>query len=76
MTKRIVLLNESSTTQLLNAVHYDIETSVNLISTVVLLDTGKVANDKAIAGILTDLKPGSSTPITLNDKVFNVLITE
>lgn len=76
MTKRIVLLNESSTTQLLNAVHYDIETSVNLISTVVLLDTGKVANDKAIAGILTDLEPGSSTPITLNDKVFNVLITD
>lgn len=76
MTKRIVLLNESSTTQLLNAVHYDIETSVNLISTVVLLDTGKVANDKAIAGILTDLKPGSSAPITLNDKVFNVLITD
>ncbi|QDF14152.1 hypothetical protein vBEcoMphAPEC6_gp529c [Escherichia phage vB_EcoM_phAPEC6] len=76
MTKRIVLLNESSTTQLLNAVHYDIETSVNLISTVVLLDTGKVANEKAIAGVLTDLKPGSSTPITLNDKVFNVLITD
>ena len=76
MTKRIVLLNESSTTQLLNAVHYDIETSVNLISTVVLLDTGKVANDKAIAGILTDLKPGCSTPITLHDKVFNVLITD
>ncbi len=76
MTKRIVLLNESSTTQLLNAVHYDNETSVNLISTVVLLDTGKVANDKAIAGILTDLKPGSSTPITLNDKVFNILLTD
>jgi hypothetical protein len=41
MTKRIVLLNESSTTQLLNAVHYDIETSVNLISTVVLLSLSK-----------------------------------
>ena len=75
MTTRIVLLNESSTTQLLNAVFYDIDTSVNLISTVVLLDTGKVANDKAIAGILTDLKPGSSTPITLNGKVFNILLT-
>lgn len=75
MTKRIVLLNESSTTQLLNAVHYDIETSVNLISTVVLLDTGKVANDKAIVGILTDLKPGCSTPISLNGKVFNILLT-
>ncbi|HBB3760766.1 TPA: hypothetical protein J7738_000359 [Escherichia coli] len=76
MTKRIVLLNESSTTQLLNAVHYDIETSVNLISTVVLLDTGKVANDKAIAGILTDLEPGRSAPITLNCKVFNILLTD
>lgn len=76
MTKRIVLLNESSTTQLLNAVHYDIETSVNLISTVVLLATGKVANDKAIAGILTDLVPGSSAPITLNGKVFNILLTD
>ncbi|QXN75996.1 hypothetical protein [Escherichia phage BF17] len=76
MTKRIVLLNESSTTQLLNAVHYDIETSVNLISTVVLLDTGKVANDKAIAGILTDLEPGSSASITLNGKVFNILLTD
>lgn len=76
MTKRIVLLNESSTTQLLNAVHYDIETSVNLISTVVLLDTGKVANDKAIAGILTDLVPGSSAPITLNGKVFNILLND
>lgn len=76
MTKRIVLLNESSTTQLLNAVHYDIETSVNLISTVVLLDTGKVANEKAIAGVLTVLEPGCSAPITLHDKVFNVLITD
>lgn len=76
MPGRIVLLNAGSTTQLLNAVHYDIETSVNLISTVVLLDTGKVANDKAIAGILTDLKPGCSTPITLNDKVFNILLTD
>ncbi len=76
MTARIVLLNAGSTTQLLNAVHYDIETSVNLISTVVLLDTGKVANDKAIAGILTDLEPGSSAPITLNGKVFNILLTD
>lgn len=76
MPGRIVLLNAGSTTQLLNAVYYDIETSVNLISTVVLLDTGKVANDKAIASILTDLKPGCSTPITLNDKVFNILLTD
>lgn len=75
MTMRIVLLNEGNNTQLLNAVFYDIDTSVKIIGTVVLLDTGKIPNDKAIASILTDLKPGRSIPITLNDKMFNILIT-